>query len=109
MNKDTEAIESLIWFKSIASDACDGLGLSLEIENNFKKVEKALEAQSKAVDVEGVFFEISDNIKKTHGMDEALRAQPLIGLVLNYLNNQGHLTSSEKPTHSIQAAKGDGE
>ena len=68
-----------------------------------------MSSPEREVDVDGLLFDISDSIKEAHGKERALMSQPLIGIVLSYLQEQGHLTSSEKPTHSIQAAKGEGE
>lgn len=59
--KNKDAIEALIWFKSIASDACDGLGLALEIDNNFKKIEKTLTQAQESVDVDDCYSLIKEH------------------------------------------------
>ena len=108
MNEIDEALEYLERFKSGAS--C----IKLENTRFLVVIMEALTAakEREAVDVDGLKREYK---QKIYDGNRELRADTVVWMqhtcetVINTLVHEGHLTSSEKPTHSIQAAKGGGE
>ena len=103
MNEIDEALE---WFKNYALPALSNtphdIGHALVIKNTLTAAK-----EREAVDVEGC----EGLVRKCQSFIEGKYKEnncnvppvnsPDIRLMVNYLSEQGHLTSSEKPTHSI--------
>mgnify|MGYP003656513919 CR=1 FL=1 len=99
IDEDAELYKVKVFIEAFAlgSDK-DGLAKAI---GQLDKTRKALTAAKKreAVDVEGLCEALYVGL----GLDKRLER-----VVINTVV-KGHLTSSEKPTHSIPAAKGEGE
>jgi hypothetical protein len=70
---------------------------AVDVDFNQDWYNQQIEAQSKAVDVEQIENAIRDYLLEGATIEST---HDIIQLV-SYLQEQGHLTSSEKPTHSI--------
>ena len=126
MNKIDEALVALnaIFYRA-QEDGYD----DEDVRGYIETIRKALTAAKKreAVDVEGLKKQVhiahlkqacGNHPDNTEDIEDGIireeyaynyGGEDAADFAVDYLVEQGHLTSSEKPTHSIPAAKGEGE
>ena len=112
MNKIDEALVALnaIFYRA-QEDGYD----DEDVRGYIETIRKALTAAKEREPLRNAEQLKREYKQKIYDGNRELRADTVVWMqhtcetVINTLVHEGHLTSSEKPTHSIQAAKGGGE